>query len=42
MNQDIQAITIDEIELVNGSEHVAEPSEALAVEFPVIINNPPG
>jgi hypothetical protein len=42
MNQAIQEMTVQEIELVNGSNFDIDQRTTLAIEFPEVSNNPPG
>ncbi len=42
MNQEIQDMSIEEIEFVNGGSVEGEQAKTLAVEFPEVVNNPPG
>jgi hypothetical protein len=41
MNQEIQEISIEEIEVVDGGGHdIATPNAA--IDYPQVVNNPPG
>lgn len=42
MNQEIEEISIEELELVNGSGFDNDPSSTTAVIYPEVENNPPG
>lgn len=42
MNQDIQEISFEEIEQVNGSTHDTARSTTQAIDYPEVVNNPPG
>jgi len=42
MNQDIQEILIEELELVSGSVLEIDPPTAQAIDYPQVVNNPPG
>lgn len=42
MNQEIQELSIDELETVDGSRFDIDPPIAQAVDYPQVVNNPPG
>lgn len=41
MNQEIQEISIEEIEVVDGGVHDM-PATNAAIDYPEVVNNPPG
>jgi hypothetical protein len=42
MNQNIEDISIEELQLVNGNGSESNQMEALEIEYPQVVNNPPG
>lgn len=42
MNQEIQELSIEEIELITGGGIENDPPTAMWIEYPAVVNNPPG